>query len=76
MKKGKILIAALCCFILVLLPGCDFLEECGTCELVTVDENGNESYGTPLPYCSEALTEKQNSSPETVGGITTYWSCY
>jgi len=75
MKQGKRLFTAFCCIVLILLPGCEFLEECGTCEFVTV-ENGVESYGTPLPYCGDALKEKQNSSPETVGGITTYWNCY
>lgn len=76
MKKGKILFSIFCYIVLVPLPSCEFLEECGTCEFVTVDEDGVESYGTPLPYCGDALKERQNSSPETVGGITTYWNCY
>ena len=76
MKKGKLLFASGCCLLLVFLPACDFFDNCGKCEFVTVDENGNESYGPLLPYCDEDLQERQNSSPETVGGITTYWNCY
>lgn len=59
-----------------LLSSCEFLEECGTCELVTVNADGTETLGTPLPFCGDALIEKQNSQPVTVGGITTYWQCY
>lgn len=57
------------------LPACEFLEDCGTCELVT--DNGTEiTYGTPLPQCGDNLYEKQNSDPVTIGGVTTYWNCY
>jgi len=59
-----------------LTASCELLEECGTCELVTIDANNNETRGTPLPYCGEQLKDKKDSSPETVGGITTYWECY
>jgi hypothetical protein len=76
MKKRNLLIAALFLFGIVGLPSCELLEECGTCELVTVDADGNKTFGTPLPFCGDALIEKQNSSPVTVGGITTYWDCY
>ncbi len=63
-------------FTLGLLPACDFIEECGTCELVTEDANGDVTYGTPLPFCGDQLQEKKDQSPVTVGGITTYWNCY
>ena len=76
MKKSNLLIAALFVFVFGMLPSCELLEECGTCVLVTVDSDGNETLGTPLPYCGDNLVEKQNSSPVTVGGITTYWDCY
>lgn len=76
MKKSNLLIAALFVFVVGMLPACELLEECGTCALVTVDSDGNETIGTPLPYCGDNLVEKQNSSPVTVGGITTYWDCY
>ncbi|MCK4748798.1 MAG: hypothetical protein KAT15_17210 [Bacteroidales bacterium] len=76
MKKSNLLIAALFVFVVGMLPACELLEECGTCVLVTVDSDGNETLGTPLPYCGDNLVEKQNSSPVTVGGITTYWDCY
>lgn len=76
MKRRNLLIAVMFLFGLGWLPSCELLEECGTCELVTVDANGNESFGTPLPFCGDKLAEKQNSSPVKVGGVTTYWDCY
>ncbi len=57
------------------LPACEFLEDCGTCELVT--EDGTDiTYGTPLLFCGDSYTEKVNSSPTTIGNIVTYWNCY
>ncbi len=76
MKKRNLLIPALFIFAMGMLPACELLEECGTCELVTVDADDIKSFGTPLPFCGDALIEKQESSPVTVGGITTYWDCY
>ena len=75
MKKRNLLITVVIVLLSVVIPGCDLLEECGTCELVTEDADGNITYGTPLPFCGEALEEKKNSSPVTVGGVTTYWEC-
>lgn len=75
-KKRNMVVAGLVLSLLVLVPACDLLEECGTCELVTIDADGNTSYGTPMLSCGDALEEKQNSSPETRNGITTYWECY
>ncbi|MEZ5071494.1 MAG: hypothetical protein R2751_11130 [Bacteroidales bacterium] len=57
------------------LSSCEILEECGTCALVTVDADSNTTYGADLPFCGDDLIDKQNSSPTTVGGITTYWEC-
>ena len=75
MKKRRIWFAGLFILGLALLPACDLLEECGTCELVT-DDNGQISYGSPLPFCGDALKERQNASRVTVGGVTTWWNCY
>ena len=76
MKKRNLLSSAVFVFALGLLPACDILEECGTCTLFTEDADGNITEGTPLPLCGDALTEKQDQLPVTVGGITTYWECY
>jgi hypothetical protein len=76
MKKRIMVMAGLVLSLLALAPACDLLEECGTCELVTIDADGNTSYGTPMLYCGDDLKDKQNSSPITVGGVTTYWDCY
>jgi hypothetical protein len=59
-----------------LLGACEVFEECGTCEMVTIDADGNETRTTPLPYCGDQLAERKDSQPVTVGGITTYWECY
>ena len=75
MKKRNILISVVFIWVVGFLPACGFLEECGTCELVTEDADGNITEGTPLPFCGDALSEKQNSSPVTVAGVTTYWDC-
>ncbi len=76
MKKSNLLIAAVVVLAMGLLPACDFIEECGTCELVTEDADGEKTFGTPLPFCGDNLTDKENESPVTIGGITTYWNCY
>jgi len=66
---GLIVIAAFA------FPSCEFLEDCGTCELVT-DDGTDITYGTPLLFCGDQLAERQDASPVTVGGTTTYWNCY
>ncbi len=76
MKKNRLVVAAVCTFLLGSVSSCDLIEECATCRLVQEDEDGNIiSEGTPLPYCGEALEEKQNELPVTSGGITSYWIC-
>lgn len=76
MRKRNLLISALVVSVMGLLPACELLEECGTCELVTIEADGSITRGTPLPYCGDQLDEKKNSSPVTVDGVTTYWDCY
>ena len=75
MRKRIIHVGALALFALGLLTSCDLIEECGTCELVT-ESNGTTTNGTPLPFCGDQLKEKEDQSPVTVGGQTTYWICY
>jgi len=76
MKKRALLAILIFAGLTGFTASCEILEECGTCELVTIDANNNETRGTPLPYCGDDLQNKKDSSPETVGGITTYWECY
>jgi hypothetical protein len=76
MKRRYLHIAVVAIFIAGLLPSCDLLEECGTCELVTEYADGTVERGTPLPFCGDALKEKRDSSPVEVAGVTTYWYCY
>lgn len=77
MKKRILKVTGiLFCFAALTLPSCEFLENCGTCELVTTEADGTITYGTPLPFCGDDLIEKQNSEPTSIGGITTEWNCY
>jgi hypothetical protein len=76
MKKRNLLMTAVVLLAMGILPACNIIEECGTCELVTEYSNGTPTeYGTPLPFCGDALSEKQDASPVTISGVTTYWSC-
>lgn len=76
MKKRNILVSAVIVMAMTMIPACDLVEECGTCELVTEDADGNRTYGTPLPFCGDDLKDKEDASPVTINGITTYWNCY
>lgn len=68
-------LAGLIVLVALTLPACEFLEDCGTCELVT-DDGTEITYGTPLLFCGEAYQEKLNSEPIEVAGVTTWWNCY
>jgi hypothetical protein len=61
---------------MLILPACDLIDNCGTCELVTEDASGNITYGPPTPFCNDNYWDKVNADPTTIGGITTYWYCY
>ncbi len=76
MKKRNILISAVIVMAMTIIPACDLVEECGTCELVTEDADGNKTYGTPLPFCGDDLKDKEDASPVTINEVTTYWNCY
>jgi len=76
MKKRVLLHALIFAGLASLTASCEIFDECGTCELVTIDANNNETRTTPLPYCGDDLKSKKDSSPETVAGVTTYWECY
>ncbi len=76
MKKRIILSALIFAGLACLTSSCELLDECGTCEMVTIDANNNETRSTPLPFCGEELKSKKDSSPENIGGVTTYWECY
>lgn len=81
MKKRNIFISVVLVAFLAIIPACDLIEECGTCELITEDANGNKSYGPPLPYCGDDLKDKEDELPVTLyegtpQETTTYWNCY
>ena len=77
MKKRNILVALVVVLALAVLPACNLVEECGKCELVTEYSDGTPTeYGTPLPFCGDALKEREDAAPVEIGGTTTYWNCY
>jgi len=72
-KVAKISLALL--FLAAIVPSCELLEDCATCKLIT-NNNGSITEGTGILYCGEALAEKENAAPVTIGNITTYYECY
>ncbi len=60
----------------LMMPSCDILEDCGTCELVTEWDDGTVTRGTPLVYCGDAYYDKVNSSATSIAGGISYWDCY
>ncbi len=74
MKKRYLSIFAAAAGLAGLLPGCDMIEECGPCELVTI-EDGIETRTAPFWYCEEELDSKRDAPPQTIEGVTTYWEC-
>ncbi len=76
MRKRIIHIGAVALFALGLLTSCDLIEECGTCEVVTEVNGSVTDTGPPLPYCGDDLKDKEDQSPVTLNGVTTYWECY
>ena len=75
MKKRVIVSALIFAGLAGLMASCELLEECATCELVTIDANGIESRGTPLPFCGEEFKSRDEAPNEIVGGVETYWDC-
>jgi hypothetical protein len=77
MKTRKIAVTLGVVLTMCILPSCNIIEECGSCEQVTEDKDGNKTYGTTLLLCGDELKEKQNEPLETLpdGGVS-YWNCY
>lgn len=74
-KKALHILGGLVIAAAMILPSCDLLDECGNCELVTVDNDDNISYGTPQFVCGETYQEYKNSEiTYTIDG-SQYWSC-
>ncbi len=62
MKKRFILAALIFAGLTGFTASCEILDECGTCELVTIDADDNETRSTPLPFCGEDLKNKKDSN--------------
>lgn len=61
-------------FALIPLNSCT--KDCKYCKSVTTDSLGNViQEGQLNEYCDEALEEKENQEPVTVGDLTTKWVC-
>jgi len=75
MIKRNILTAAVLIMAMGILPACEFIEECGLCEPVTEDADGNKTYGAELPFCGDELKDKEDALPVTINEVTTYWIC-
>ena len=75
MKKRSVLKVDLFALVLGILPACDLLEECGTCEMVTVELNQRLTYSTPTIFCAEELADKKDAGTVEVDGKFIYWVC-
>ena len=77
MRTRKLVVATAVALAMSILPSCNLVEECGSCELVTEDKDGNKTFGTPLLLCGDELKEKDNEPLENLpdGGVS-YWNCY
>jgi len=79
MKKKILRFSAVFIIVAALVPACDMLEDCGTCELITQYGDGTSETTLSSVFCGDNYTDKVNSTPITVGEgdnqITTYWSC-
>ena len=75
MKKRNILKTALLVLILGTLTACDLIEECGTCERVTVELDGTKELSAPTIFCAEELQDKKDAGTTEVDGKFIYWVC-
>ncbi len=62
-------------FAVALIPSCELLD-CKDCSYVTYLNGAYESETPSIPYCGDALAEKEAESPVTVGDRITYVECY
>ncbi len=58
----------------VTLPGCEFIQDCGTCEEV-IDDGTEIRYGEERLVCGDAYLDLLYSAPVEEDGVTIYWSC-
>ena len=75
MKKKIFRFAVAFVFIVAIIPGCDLLEDCGTCEYVLYLNGTEVERGAPIPYCGDALIEKQNDPGRQIGDNWAIWEC-
>ncbi len=45
----------------ILINGCDLIENCGTCSLVTEEDNVETSRVLTALYCDDAYDDKKNA---------------
>ena len=61
-------------FALISMSSCT--KDCKDCKSVTTDAQGNViQEGSTSQYCDDALDDKENQEPVTVGDNTTKWVC-
>lgn len=59
----------------MIIPSCDLLDGCGNCTLVTVDNDGNISYGVEEFVCGDIYLDRKDSEiTPTIDGEQ-YWDC-
>ena len=75
MKKKLLRYAAGFIFLMVLIPGCGLIDDCGSCEYVLYLNGVEVERGTPLPFCGDQYQEKLDDPGRQVGDNWAIWEC-
>ena len=75
MKKRIFRFAAAFAFVVALVPGCDLLENCGSCSLVTYSGGDEISRSPLLPYCDEDYESKLDDPGTQIENNWAIWEC-
>ena len=74
MKKSIAKALALTFLMALSFSSCELLEDCETCELVTLTNGSETARGPGVLYCGDNLADKKSYS-QTIGNIYTYYDC-
>ena len=75
MKKRIFRFAAAFAFVIAIVPGCDLLDNCGNCSLVTYSGGDEISRSPELPYCDEDYEKKLDDPGTYIGNNWAIWEC-
>ncbi|MBN1132486.1 MAG: hypothetical protein JXR52_02300 [Bacteroidales bacterium] len=59
----------------IFITGCEFLEDCGTCEYVKYRDGVEVTRGSPTPFCGDDYYEKLNDPGRYIDDTWAIWEC-